>query len=161
MLEERQCGLGYISACLLLLSFQISSLKAKAKFLLSRKVSVPFTIKITFFISSPSDGNVSSHFNFDFPFFASSKRQIIKMSASQQYPHSTLSSSSPQEYDVESTWTQANYAREMFNHTKKQMDAATRSAARRRSPNAAGTNVHRTLNGDETSISSVDSRESQ
>lgn len=82
------------------------------------------------------------------------------MSTTQSYPQNELSSS-PREYDLEATFTQEHYAREMFNHTKKQMDAATRLAARRRSLNAHGTNAHATLNGDQTSISSMDSRDSR
>ncbi|KAF8857532.1 hypothetical protein BDZ45DRAFT_744346 [Acephala macrosclerotiorum] len=74
------------------------------------------------------------------------------MSTTQSYSRGELSSSH-QEYDLEATFTQEHYAREMFNHTKKQMDAATTLAARRRSPNAHGTNAHATLNGDQTSIS--------
>jgi len=84
------------------------------------------------------------------------------MGSQQAYP-SNGQYSSQQEYygDNESTFTISHYAKEMFDHTKKQMDAATRLAARRRSPNANGTNAHGTLSNEQGSISSVDSRESR
>merc|ERR1712058_14325 len=70
----------------------------------------------------------------------------------------TLLSSPSQEYDIESSFTLSAYTREMHQHTKKQMEAASRSA-RRRSANADGTNAHGRLD-QSGSVSSMDGNQS-
>ncbi|PBP27558.1 hypothetical protein BUE80_DR001418 [Diplocarpon rosae] len=56
-------------------------------------------------------------------------------------PQSELSSTSPHDYEMSPSISLSRYTREMHMHTKKQMEAASRSA-RRRSANAEGTNAH-------------------
>ncbi|APA13543.1 hypothetical protein sscle_11g083130 [Sclerotinia sclerotiorum 1980 UF-70] len=66
------------------------------------------------------------------------------------YPSPSLSSHETQ--DIDSLFT---YAKLMHEHTRKQMEAADRSA-RRRSANADGTNAHATLrSGHESSTDSA------
>ncbi|KAH8762263.1 hypothetical protein BGZ57DRAFT_904191 [Hyaloscypha finlandica] len=62
------------------------------------------------------------------------------------------------EYDMDGQFSLSAYARTMHQHTKKQMEAASRSA-RRRTANETGTNVHGRLN-QEGSVSSMDSTQS-
>merc|ERR1712144_88778 len=80
------------------------------------------------------------------------------MSSTYSQPQSHFSSSPSQEYDIESSFTLSAYTREMHQHTKKQMEAASRSA-RRRSANADGTNAHGRLD-QSGSVSSMDSNQS-
>jgi hypothetical protein len=65
-------------------------------------------------------------------------------------------SASPQHYDMDSNFTVSTYSRTMFQHTQKQMDAATRSAKRRRASEQNGVNAHGTLDT-QGSVSSTDS----
>merc|ERR1712093_828990 len=80
------------------------------------------------------------------------------MSSTYSQPQSHFSSSPAQEYDMEPSFTLSAYTREMHQHTKKQMEAASRSA-RRRSANAEGTNAHGRLD-QAGSVSSMDSNQS-
>merc|ERR1711964_401010 len=48
------------------------------------------------------------------------------MSSTYSQPQSHFSSSPSQEYDIESSFTLSAYTREMHQHTKKQMEAASR-----------------------------------
>ncbi|KAK2623674.1 hypothetical protein QTJ16_006855 [Diplocarpon rosae] len=73
-------------------------------------------------------------------------------------PQSEISSTSPHDYDMSPSLSLSRYTREMHMHTKKQMEAASRSA-RRRSANADGTNPHARLD-QEGSVSSIDSSRS-
>jgi hypothetical protein len=73
------------------------------------------------------------------------------MSSSTYLENSQLST---QEYDVNGQVSLSAYSRTMHQHTKKQMEAASRSA-RRRSANAAGTNAVGSLDT-EGSVSSMD-----
>jgi hypothetical protein len=65
-------------------------------------------------------------------------------------------SASPQHYDMYSNFTVSTYSRTMFQHTQKQMDAATRSAKRRRASEQNGVDAHGTLDT-QGSVSSTDS----
>ncbi|KAG0646394.1 hypothetical protein D0Z07_7649 [Hyphodiscus hymeniophilus] len=81
--------------------------------------------------------------------------------SSSTYAHSQTSqrSSSPQYYEAsDSPIDITSYARSMHQHTKKQMEAATKSS-RRRSPDVNGINAHATLDN-HASMSSLDSRRS-
>ncbi|PVH68692.1 hypothetical protein DL98DRAFT_522606 [Cadophora sp. DSE1049] len=80
------------------------------------------------------------------------------MSSTYTQPQSHFSSSPSQEFDMEPSFTLSAYTREMHQHTKKQMEAASRSA-RRRSANADGMNVHGRLD-QSGSVSSMDSNRS-
>lgn len=83
----------------------------------------------------------------------------INMTTSQYHEENTQLAS-PQEYDMEpSSYSLSSYARSMHQHTKKQMDAAAKTA-RRRSPNELGTNAHGSL-GNQSSVGSMESRSSQ
>ncbi|KAE9364569.1 hypothetical protein N431DRAFT_431423 [Stipitochalara longipes BDJ] len=62
------------------------------------------------------------------------------------------------EYDMDGQFSLSAYSRTMHQHTKKQMEAASRSA-RRRTANESGTNVHGRLD-QEGSVSSMDSTRS-
>lgn len=87
--------------------------------------------------------------------FVASTLYIFTMSSS-AYPSNGQLSTSPQEYDMDSNFTVSTYARTMFQHTQKQMDAATRSAKRRRANEKSGVNAHGTLDT-QGSVSSTDS----
>ncbi|OWO99969.1 hypothetical protein B2J93_1454 [Marssonina coronariae] len=73
-------------------------------------------------------------------------------------PQSDLSPTARHDYEVRPATSLSRYTREMHMHTKRQMEAASRSA-RRRSANAEGTNAHGRL-GQEGSVSSMDSSRS-
>jgi hypothetical protein len=88
--------------------------------------------------------------------FVASTLYIFTMSSSAYSSNGQLSSS-PQEYDIDSNFTVSTYARTMFQHTQKQMDAATRSAKRRRASEGNGANAHEKLDT-HGSVSSTDSR---
>jgi len=90
--------------------------------------------------------------------FVASTLYIFTMSSS-AYPSNGQLSTSPQEYDMDSNFTVSTYARTMFQHTQKQMDAATRSAKRRRASEKNGVNAHGTLDT-QGSVSSMDSNRS-
>jgi hypothetical protein len=76
--------------------------------------------------------------------------------SSSAYPSNGQLSTSPQEYDMDSNFTASTYSRTMYQHTQMQMDAATRSAKRRRASEKNGVAVL----GTEGSRSSMDSRSS-
>jgi len=76
-----------------------------------------------------------------------------------QTPTLQTSSSPPSQYDMDGEFDPMAYARTMYQHTKKQMEAAARLARRR--ANSDGTNAHASLEHDATgSVSSMDSARS-
>ncbi|KAG4428025.1 hypothetical protein IFR05_016491 [Cadophora sp. M221] len=80
------------------------------------------------------------------------------MSSSYTQPQSQFPSSPTEDFEMDPSLSLSTYTREMHQHTKKQMEAASRSA-RRRSANADGTNAHGRLD-QQGSISSIDSNRS-
>jgi hypothetical protein len=95
------------------------------------------------------------HITLYYHLFVGSTLYIFTMSSS-AYPSNGQLSTSPQEYDMESNFTVSTYSRTMFQHTQKQMDAATRSAKRRRASEKNGVDAHGILDT-QGSVSSTDS----
>jgi hypothetical protein len=149
-------------------AYEAYIIKLPAKTLLFRRSIVNSTSsfqRISISCQSKSHSYIETHLNRTpssphlLPRFPTNSSH--KMSST-SYPQSSQLSSSTQYYDADSPLDIATYARSMHQHTKKQMEAAAKSAWRRTPElnGIDGINAHGTLVNEGGSTSSLDSRRS-